>query len=137
MADKHIPNAEVRRVWLDTRLTTGQAAEAVGLSRSNLWRRAKALGLPARKPGQPYAIHDLDTLRQLWNGNVAVAEIAKALNVGMDAVLCSKRRIGLKPRRQGMKVLTLAEFELREVMTRDAAEWKRRQDEQAARWAAE
>lgn len=56
MADKRIPDAAIRRVWLDQRLSTTEAARKVGLARSNLWLRAVALKLPPRKQGRSYTI---------------------------------------------------------------------------------
>lgn len=126
MADKHIPDAAIRRVWLDQRLSTAAAARKVGLARSNLWRRAVALGLPPRKQGRSYTIHDLDLFRQLWEGRVRAGDIATAFKVGDHAVLYTARRLELTKRPPGMKVMTLAEFILLRRMEHDAKIWEER-----------
>lgn len=132
MADKHIPDAAIRRVWLDPRLSTA-AARKVGLARSNLWRRAVALGLPPRKQGRSYTIHDHALLQQLWDGRVRASDIAALFKVGINAVFCTVRRLELSKRPHGMKVVTLAEFILVRQMERDAKVWEERV---AQLWAA-
>ena len=67
---KQIPAAAIRRVWLDERLTTAQAAAEVGLTRANLWRRAMALGLPPRKNGRRFEIMDTERFARMWNAGV-------------------------------------------------------------------
>jgi hypothetical protein len=133
MADKHIPDAAIRRVWLDPRLSTAAAARKVGLARSNLWRRAVALGLPPRKQGRSYTIHDHALLQQLWEGRVRASDIAALFKVGINAVFCTVRRLELAKRPHGMKVVTLAEFILLRHMERDAKVWEERV---AQLWAA-
>lgn len=133
MADKHIPDAAIRRVWLDPRLSTAAAARKVGLARSNLWRRAVALGLPPRKQGRSYTIHDHALLQQLWEGRVRASDIATLFKVGINAVFCTVRRLELSKRPHGMKVVTLAEFILVRQMERDAKVWEERV---AHLWAA-
>lgn len=133
MADKRIPDAAIRRVWLDQRLSTAAAARKVGLARSNLWLRAIALGLPPRKQGRSYTIHDLDLFRQLWEGRVRVADIAAHFKVGDHAVYCTARRLKLIKRPPGMRVMDLAEFVLLQRMARDAEIW---QERIAQIWAA-
>ena len=133
MADKHIPDAAIRRVWLDQRLSTAAAARKVGLARSNLWRRAVALGLPPRKQGRSYTIHDLDLFRQLWEGRVRAGDIATVFKVGDYAVLNTARRLELTKRPPGMKVMTLEEFILLRRMEHDAKIWEERV---AQLWAA-
>ncbi len=120
MADKHVPNAAIRRVWLDPRLTTAEAAAEVGLTRSNIWLRAKALGLPARKLGTRYSILPPDEAEfaDLWLGNVAASAMAAHFNVHFTTISKTARRLGL-PLRQpgGHRVLrSVAEF------TREKAE---------------
>ena len=133
MADKHIPDAAIRRVWLDPRLSTTAAARKIGLARSNLWRRANALGLPPRKQGRSYTIHDHDLLRQLWEGRVRASDIAALFKVGNNAVFCTVRRLELTKRPPGMKVVTLAEFILLRRMAHDAKIWE---DRVSQLWAA-
>ncbi|NJM81836.1 MAG: hypothetical protein HC844_04435 [Tabrizicola sp.] len=133
MADKHIPDAAIRRVWLDPRLSTTAAARKVGLARSNLWRRAVALGLPPRKQGRAYTIHDHALLRQLWEGRVRASDIAALFKVGDGAVFRTVRRLELSKRPHGMKVLTVAEFMLLRRMEHDAKIWEERV---AQLWAA-
>ncbi len=133
MADKHIPDAAIRRVWLDPRLSTTAAARKIGLARSNLWRRANALGLPPRKQGRSYTIHDHELLRQLWEGSVRASDIAALFKVGNNAVFCTVRRLELTKRPPGMKVVTLAEFILLRRMAHDAKIWE---DRVSQLWAA-
>jgi hypothetical protein len=107
--DKRIPNAEIRRVWLDLSLTTAAAAAQVGLSRSNLWRRAKELGLPARAKGRREVIPD-DQLTALWNAGVLGREIAAQYDCHLLTVCQSARRLGLKKRPLGSRpAITMAE----------------------------
>jgi hypothetical protein len=133
VADKHIPDAAIRRVWLDPRLSTTAAARKIGLARSNLWRRANALGLPPRKQGRSYTIHDHELLRQLWEGRVRASDIAALFKVGNNAVFCTVRRLELTKRPPGMKVVTLAEFILLRRMAHDAKIWE---DRVSQLWAA-
>lgn len=133
MADKRIPDAAIRRVWLDPRLSTAAAARKVGTARSNLWLRAVALGLPPRKQGRSYTIHGLDLFRQLWEGRVRAADIAACFKVGDYAVYCTARRLELTKRPPGMKVMTLPEFILIRRMEQDAKIWLERVEQL---WAA-
>ena len=133
MADKRIPDAAIRRVWLDPRLSTTEAARKVGLARSNLWLRALALNLPPRKQGRSYTIHDHDLFRQLWEGRVRAADIAAFFRVGVYAVFCTARRLELTKRPPGMKVMTLPEFILIRRMEQDAKVWLKRVEQL---WAA-
>ena len=133
MADKHIPDAAIRRVWLDPRLSTAAAARKVGLARSNLWRRAVALGLPPRKQGRSYTIHDHALLQQLWEGRVRASDIAALFKVGINAVFCTVRRLELSKRPHVKKVVPLAVFILVRQMERDAKVWEERV---AQLWAA-
>lgn len=108
--DKRVPNAAIRRVWLDEALTSAEAAAAVGLSRVRLWVRAKALGLPARKDGRRPVIPDGE-LVLLWQGGVRVAEIAALYRCPKTSVRGASRRIGLPPRPTGRHiVVSLTQF---------------------------
>lgn len=100
---KCIPAAEIRRVWLDERLTTAQAAEAVGLARSSLWRRARALGLPPRKRGRRFGIVDVALFTRMWAAGVHGPAMAGYFGVTYWAVYATARRLGLPPRPLGSR----------------------------------
>lgn len=102
--DKHIPNAEVRRVWLDARLTSAEAAHAVGLSRGQLWKRAKEMDLPARPCGRREVIPEA-ILRPLWLANVRVSDIADLFKCPPNSVSQSARRYNLPQRPKGRHTL--------------------------------
>lgn len=112
MADKRIPNSRIREVWLDLSLTTAEAAAAVGLSRSNLWRRAVALGLPARRVGNQPRITDDEMFRRMWAADVGIAEIARFFRVHWQTPSEHRRRLGIPPRVFGghRRPLTLEQF---------------------------
>lgn len=108
--DKRIPNAEIRRVWLDQSITSAKAAEMVGLSRVNLWKRAKNLGLSRRKDGRRPVIPDVE-LRTLWLADVLAADIAKLYHCPRRSVRQSCQRIGLAARStDAHHTITLQQF---------------------------
>jgi len=126
MADKRIPASEIRRVWLDPALTTHQAARAVGLTRVNLWMRAKSLGLGSRGPGgRPIAIKDRALFVRLWNGRVRKSEIAAHFGCSGAAVENMVQRLGLPRRAHGKRPVSLRDFLLAEAMAADGARHKR------------
>ncbi len=112
MGDKHIPAARIRKVWMNRRLTTTQAAQRVGLSRSNLWRRAVALGLPPRPRGRRPVVSDATLFAVLWDAGVLAREIARVFDCHVLTVSETAGTLGLARRRQGggQKCLTLAAF---------------------------
>lgn len=119
---KRIPAADIRRVWLDERLTTAQAAAAVGLARSNLWRRAKALGLPPRKNGRQFGITDLALFERMWRAGVHGPTMAAYFGVTYSAVRATARRHGLAARPLGTRPkVTMHDFLQMELGTRMAA----------------
>ena len=108
---KCIPAAEIRRVWLDERLTTAQAAAEAGLTRSNLWRRAMALGLEPRKNGRRFEIMDLPLFTRMWVAGVHGPTMAAYFGVTYSAVRATARRHGLEPRPLGTRPkVTLHDF---------------------------
>ncbi len=108
---KCIPAAVIRRLWLDARLSTAEAAAQAGLSRSNLWLRAKALGLPPRKPGRKYEIHDLALFARMWAAGVHGPDMAAHFGVTYSAIRATARREGLAPRRLGTRPkVTIEDF---------------------------
>lgn len=98
--DKRIPDAAVRRAWLDHSLTGAEAAAQVGLSRVNLWMRAKRLGLPARPEGRRPVVPD-DQLAVLWAANVLAREVAAIYGCPLGSVRQAARRLGFPPRPRG------------------------------------
>lgn len=114
MPDRRIPAETIRRVWRDPSLTTAQAAAAVGLSRSNLWRRAMALGEAPRPEGTRPVITDADAplFGRLWLAGVMAREIARHFGCHHLTVSVTARRLGLPPRRMGGRQagLTLEDF---------------------------
>lgn len=108
---KCIPAAVIRRLWLDERLSTAEAAAQAGLSRSNLWLRAKALGLPPRKAGRKYEIHDLALFKAMWAAGVHGPAMAAHFGVTYSAIRATARRHGLSPRRLGTRPkITIEDF---------------------------
>lgn len=101
MADKRIPAAQIRAAWIDPRLTTHDAAKAVGLSRSNLWRRARALGLPPRKVGNRNAIPDQALFARMWAAGVNARFMAEAFGCHFLTISQTAKRLGLPPRCAG------------------------------------
>lgn len=126
MADKRISAAEIRRVWLDPSLTSIQAARAVGLTRVNLWLRAKSLGLPPRgRGGRPVAIRDRALFARLWHGRVRKSEMAAHFGCSVAAIENMVRRMGLSRRAHGKRAISLCDFLLAEAMAADGARHKR------------
>ncbi|MBL4929357.1 hypothetical protein [Fuscibacter oryzae] len=137
MADKHIPNAAILRVWRDPDLNVNQGAALLGINRGTLRRRAKLLGEPETPRGQKSKIGDKPLFARMWKAGVGTVEMARHFGIHMHSVSHARRWMGLPARVGWQRPITVADFVLREIMAGDAAEWKRRQDEQAARWAAE
>ncbi len=100
MSDKRISAARIREVWLDESINGTEAARRVGLSRVNLWLRAKALGLPKRKTGRPHSIPPR-LFRAMWEGGVRAQEIADAFGRPLSSVEQTARRAGLGRRPHG------------------------------------
>lgn len=108
--DKRIPNAEIRRVWMDPRLTCAEAAAKVGLSRVRLWVRAKKLELPPRKEGRRPIISEAE-LRALWEAEVLAREIAALYGHPTNSVRQLARKYGLTRRSTGKHpTITVAEY---------------------------
>lgn len=108
--DKRIPNARIREVWLDSSLTTAEAAAAVGLVRVNLWRRAKAMGLPPRPRGRRAHLTEKE-LAPLWDAGVLASEIARHFDCSPVSVHGAARRLGLPRRPLGWRPrVTLADY---------------------------
>lgn len=100
-AGKRIPAAVIRALWLDGRLTTAEAAARAGLSRSTLWRRARALGLPPRKEGRRFEIGDLRLFARMWAAGLHGPAMAAHFGFTYSAIRATARRLGLGPRRLG------------------------------------
>lgn len=108
--DKRIPDAVIRRAWMDPSMTSAAAARSVGLSRVHLWVRAKALNLPARQEGRPPVI-PVDELEVLWRANVMVRDIAALYGCPFSSVRQLARRHGLPARPKGKHApISLAEY---------------------------
>lgn len=128
---KCIPAAVIRRLWLDDRLSTAEAAEQAGLARVNLWRRAKALGLPPRKQGRKYQIHDLALFKAMWAAGVHGPAMAAHFGVTYSAIRATARRQGLPPRRLGSRPkITIEDFRQQllglRMLAKAAADWNAR-----------
>ncbi len=100
---KCIPAAVIRAVWQDPRLTTAEAAARVGLSRSNLWRRAKALGLAPRKQGRRFGIEERALFARMWLAGVHGPDMAAHFGVTYSAIRATARREALAPRALGSR----------------------------------
>lgn len=127
---KCIPAAVIRRLWCDTRLSTAEAAAQAGLSRSNLWLRARALGLPPRKTGRKHEIHDLALFARMWVAGVHGPDMAAHFGVTYSAIRATARREGLAPRPLGSRPrVTVDDFRqlmLAERMLAEAAAARQR-----------
>ena len=112
MADSHIPAAAIRKAWLDQSLTTADAAYSVGLSRSNLWRRAKALDLPARKQGNRFVMLDERMFARMWRAGVSARELAAHFGYHFQTMSKMAGRLQLPRRREGGRQvgLSVAEY---------------------------
>lgn len=97
---KRVPVARIRAVWLDPHLTTAEAAAQVGLTRVNLWLRAKAIGLPARKGGRrPRVGADRAAeFARMWMRGDRVADIAAHFGISDPSVVYRCRSLGLPGR---------------------------------------
>lgn len=97
---KRIPAARIRAVWLDAHLTTAEAAAQVGLTRANLWRRAKALGLPPRKSGRHWRVSadQVSVFTRMWMRGDRVADIAAHFGISEPSVVYRCRSLGLPGR---------------------------------------
>ena len=136
MPDKRIPNKVILRVWRDPDLNVNQGAALLGITRGTLRRRAKLLGEPETRRGQPSKIGDKALFARMWTAGVSVVELGRHFGIHPNSASHARRWMGLPHRPRGQKPITVADFVLREVMARDAAEWKRRQDKLAERLAA-
>lgn len=101
MADKRIPAAAVRRVWLDLSLNGAQAAARLGLARVNLQKRAKALGLPPRPKGRRRVMQDADLFGRMWAAGVSLREMAAHFGCHPLSVSQRARDDGLTMRKAG------------------------------------
>lgn len=100
MADKRISAAAIRDAWTDATLTSAEAAAKVGLSRVNLWKRAKAMGLPSRPTGRRPAT-DEALLAAMWSAGILARDIAAHFGCNVLTVSQTARRLGLPLRHQG------------------------------------
>lgn len=118
---KRVPMARIREAWLDDTLTTAQAAEQVGLTRANFWRRAKALGLPPRKRGKPWRIaSDREAeFTDMWQRGVPVAEMARHFDIAPSGIIYRRKALGLPGRSHDLRHFAVG-----------------REDEFAAMWIA-
>lgn len=108
--DKRIPNAVIRKAWLDPNLSKLEAGAVIGLSHVRLWVRATALGLPPRKCGRRPVIPEGE-LRVLWCAGVLSREIAALYGCPEASVRQAARRVGLPRRPMGYhETITLQEF---------------------------
>lgn len=104
MSDKRIPGARIRALWLDQNISVAEAGAAVGLTRSRLSVRAKALGLPSRKlvAGRRMVLADL---RRFWaDAALTNAEIAARMGYCERYLSQIARKLGLPPRPLGPKL---------------------------------
>ena len=102
---KRIPAARIRAVWMDPELSTYEAAELVGLTRANLWHRARALGLPARKVGRRWRIGAAQEaeFRDMWLRGLLIADMARHFGVSEPSIVYRRRSLGLPGRGNNMR----------------------------------
>lgn len=109
---------------MDPTLKQAEKAARVGLSRVNLWIRAKGLGLPPLKEGRPSVIPD-EELKVLWAADVLVADIARLYGCQITSVRPSARRLNL-PRPPNLPHRTVPLAEYRQQLLRRANDPTRR-----------
>lgn len=118
--DRQVQNAEVRKAWMDLSRTSEQAAKSLGMSRSALANRAKAMGLPPRPAGRPTRIVKA-ILPPLWRANVRVSDIADLFKCPATSVTQAARRYKLPQRPRGRHILiSLDDYRLQLIQRQKA-----------------
>jgi hypothetical protein len=95
-----LTNDDVRRLWADLAITAHCDMSAHPCSYDTLSRRARTMGLPARKAGGRARI-DLGFVARLWDAGVSGSEIARHLGVSQTVVSRAAMRAGCTPRKAG------------------------------------
>lgn len=72
---RRISNAEFRRMWLDPAFRVSDIAAELGVTRQAVQCRARARGLPPRRPPAVLAIPDLETFAAMWSAGVPTKDI--------------------------------------------------------------
>ncbi|WP_323041127.1 hypothetical protein [Gemmobacter sp.] len=124
MADKRIPAARIRAVWLDETIAGTEAARRVGLTRSVLGLHAKRLGLPPRKSGRLHALSAAQRaeLARYWAASICAGDLAARYGLSVGHVGRLAHQMGLPRRPSGFRGVALADYLLRDGMARAAAE---------------
>ena len=129
---KRIPEAAIRRAWLDLSTPTHVSAARLGLSRQGLSHRAKTMGLPPRaKAGCDMQKKCSDAeFRRLWGMGVPVVVMARLLGYCTHQAITVRRiALGLPPRTRGRgkgngrgwRETLMAEDMIRQAMAETAA----------------
>ena len=109
MTAKRIPAATIRRAWQDTSQSITECAEALGISRATLIRRAKLHGLPPRTNGRGPAIVG-NEFKAMWRAGVYARDLAAHYECHHMTVCNTARRLNL-PRRTNLRAhMTLEQY---------------------------
>jgi hypothetical protein len=127
--------AAFKAAWLDESLTRAQIAGMFGVKVVQIWRRAKALGLPARRKGGPRKSFPEAFVRAAWMAGVSSHEIASRAGISNDTLFRSLAGLGLPLRGSGAQPkMTLMEFDQDQLRLALAASAR---ETQAALWDAD
>ena len=89
-------DAKLAKLWSEG-ASTSEAMAALGMSRTGVGQRRRALGLPARGKRTVSEERD-DELRRLWNEGATAREIGRRLGISAGTVLSRRAQLGLPPR---------------------------------------
>lgn len=125
---RRMSRAEFCAMYLDTSISVADIAQAVGLSKRAVSKRARSYGIEVRsKASKRPHIVDTTLFSEVWTAGIDAGEMAAHFGVSYRTVANTADRLGLPKRRKGQRAkISLAEFLLLRSLTRAA------RDEEAA-----